>query len=85
MRATQLVQVFAEVLGVTVEVRDEGGLIRLMVADDGIGGADPHALGLRALSDRVAVVGGRLSVTSSPLNGTRVTAEIPLTRQALGE
>ncbi|SDI87179.1 sensor histidine kinase [Nonomuraea jiangxiensis] len=64
---------------VTVAVDEEGGLLRLVVSDDGIGGADPHGPGLRGLSDRIAAAGGRLSVTSSLSHGTRITGEIPLT------
>jgi signal transduction histidine kinase len=49
------------------------------VADDGVGGADPAlGSGLRGLADRVAALGGRLSVDSPIGGGTRVVAEIPL-------
>ena len=53
------------------------------VTDDGIGGADPtRGTGLRGLSDRVAALDGTLTVVSPPGGGTRILAEIPLTRQA---
>jgi PAS domain S-box-containing protein len=51
------------------------------VADDGRGGAmvDPvGGSGLSGLADRVAAVGGGLSVESPQGGGTRVTAELPL-------
>src|SRR6266545_2023417 len=48
------------------------------VCDDGVGGADPaRGSGLRGLHDRVAAVGGRLSVTSPPGQGTLVRAWLP--------
>jgi signal transduction histidine kinase len=48
------------------------------VCDDGVGGADPaRGSGLRGLHDRVAAVGGRLSVTSPPGQGTVVQAWLP--------
>ena len=48
------------------------------IHDDGCGGADPAGgSGLTGLADRLAVVGGRLSL-SSPVGGpTRMRVEIP--------
>ena len=53
------------------------GHLRLEVADDGAGGADPAGAGLRGLADRVAAVDGILDVVSPPGGGTRVVATIP--------
>jgi len=48
------------------------------VSDDGVGGADlSRGSGLVGLSDRVAAIGGRLSVQSSRLYGTSLHAEVP--------
>jgi signal transduction histidine kinase len=48
------------------------------VADDGLGGADVTAgSGLRGLEDRIAALGGGLSIESRPGAGTQVRAEIP--------
>ena len=48
------------------------------VADDGRGGADgAWASGLQGLVDRLAALGGRLTVQSPPGGGTRLTAVIP--------
>jgi signal transduction histidine kinase len=47
------------------------------VADDGRGGADPRGSGLAGLADRVARLGGRLTVQSAPGGGTTVTTSIP--------
>jgi signal transduction histidine kinase len=48
------------------------------IRDDGMGGADvANGSGLRGLADRVAAVGGELTVSSPVRAGTRVRAEIP--------
>ena len=48
--------------------------VALIVADDGVGGADPFGSGLQGLADRVAARGGRLRVESPPGGGTTLTA-----------
>jgi signal transduction histidine kinase len=54
------------------------GWLRLTVADNGGGGADPaRGSGLRGLLDRVAALGGRLSIEDDGSGGTRLTAAIP--------
>ncbi len=65
--------------GVVVSVDRVDGVARVEVVDDGEGGADPaRGSGLRGLSDRLALLGGRLQVASPAGAGTRVTAEIPV-------
>ncbi len=60
-----------------VVASDDSG-VRVAVADDGIGGADPaKGSGLRGLTDRVEALGGRLTVQSSS-GGTRVEAWLPV-------
>ncbi|HXJ66125.1 MAG TPA: ATP-binding protein [Actinomycetota bacterium] len=57
----------------------DGGDLVVTVTDDGRGGADVGAgSGLRGLEDRVAALGGRLTVESAPGRGTTVRAEIPV-------
>ena len=56
----------------------EGGMLRVEVRDDGIGGADPHGHGLVGISDRATALGGRLEIVSPPGNGTVVAASLPL-------
>jgi signal transduction histidine kinase len=58
-------------------IRRSGGVLRVEVADDGVGGADAAGSGLTGLADRVAALGGTLSVASPPGAGTVVTAELP--------
>jgi signal transduction histidine kinase len=59
-------------------VRAEGDLVTVLIADDGIGGADPSAgSGLGGLADRVEALGGRFWVESPAGGGTRLLAEIP--------
>jgi signal transduction histidine kinase len=69
---------YANAQTVTVRVAREHGNLFVAVADDGIGGANPAAgSGLRGLADRVESLGGRLSVTSPPADGTTIRAAIP--------
>jgi signal transduction histidine kinase len=52
--------------------------LALEIADDGAGGADPvGGTGLRGLADRVAALGGTLTVHSPSGQGTRVAVELP--------
>jgi signal transduction histidine kinase len=68
---------------VAVAVTVGDGRVRVEIADDGVGGADPaHGSGLRGLADRVETLGGTLRVESVPGRGTRLAAEIPLGGQA---
>jgi signal transduction histidine kinase len=61
-------------IGITLE----NGRLTVIVADDGIGGADPsRSSGLRGLADRVEALGGSLAVQSPPGGGTRVMADLP--------
>ncbi|MEV1173322.1 histidine kinase [Nonomuraea sp. NPDC049784] len=61
-----------------VTARVERGTLVVEVRDDGVGGADPaKGTGLTGLADRLAVVGGKLSL-SSPMGGpTLIRVEIP--------
>lgn len=54
------------------------GRLRVRVADNGRGGADPErGSGLRGLQDRVAALGGWLRIADDPSGGTRLEAELP--------
>jgi signal transduction histidine kinase len=67
----------AEAASVAVELREAGGGLRVEVSDDGAGGADASGSGLRGLADRVATLGGELTVRSPRGGGTRVSARVP--------
>ncbi len=63
---------------VSVSLGREDGLAILEVSDDGVGGAELSlGSGLRGLTDRVAAVGGRLTVKSDHSGGTTIHAEVP--------
>jgi signal transduction histidine kinase len=62
---------------------DQGGWLRVVVRDDGRGGAQLSQLGstssgLVGLTDRVHAVDGRLDVASPPRGPTVVTVDLPL-------
>jgi signal transduction histidine kinase len=70
---------YAHADSASVELQVERGWLRLMVRDDGVGGADPDkGSGLRGLLDRVEALDGRLDVRSPVGAGTLITADIPL-------
>ncbi len=77
----------AQARHVDVQLEDREGTLRITVADDGQGfdaerilGSNGRAtsVGLIGMRERVALLGGRLSVDSSPGRGTRLLVEVPL-------
>ena len=63
---------------VTVTVAVDDNHLRLLVTDDGVGGAKPGSgSGLIGLKDRVEALGGQLRITSGNRQGTTLDAEIP--------
>jgi signal transduction histidine kinase len=62
---------------VRLSVSRVGDNVRVVVVDDGPGGARLDGSGLRGLEDRVAAAGGSFSLESRPGEGTVVRAEIP--------
>jgi signal transduction histidine kinase len=66
---------------VRVAVAHSEHRLRVLVDDDGVGGADAaHGNGLNGLADRVAALAGRLRVDSPRGGGTRVEAILPTAR-----
>jgi signal transduction histidine kinase len=64
---------------VDVEATTAGGVLRLRVHDDGLGGADAsHGSGLTGLRDRIEALGGTLVLHSPPRDGTRVDVALPV-------
>ena len=63
---------------VTLSAARRNGSLVLGVRDDGVGGAHTsQGSGLGGMTDRVAALGGSLSVESPPGGGTVITAELP--------
>ena len=67
----------ASVCIVTVAV--DAGMLRLTIADDGIGipSFSGRGMGMRSMAERAAEVGGEWSATRGPAGGTVVTAALP--------
>jgi signal transduction histidine kinase len=71
---------YADAARAHVAARVVGTRLRVEIADDGRGGADPvGGSGLRGLADRVEALGGTLAIDSPASAGTRLVAELPLT------
>ncbi|HUG16676.1 MAG TPA: histidine kinase, partial [Thermomicrobiales bacterium] len=62
---------------VAISASRSAGWLRLVIEDDGIGGADPTGSGLRGIADRAEVAGGTLTVRPRGGHGTVVIAELP--------
>jgi signal transduction histidine kinase len=70
---------YAGATSASVGLTVEHGLVRLIVRDDGAGGADLNAgTGLRGLRDRVEALDGHLEVDSPSGLGTTLIAEMPV-------
>jgi signal transduction histidine kinase len=68
----------ANASGIEIRLERVPSGLRIEIADDGRGGADPAAgTGLRGLSDRIEALGGRFSVADRPGGGTVVSVELP--------
>lgn len=75
----------AQARSVRVRLGVEKGTVRVVIEDDGHG-FQPHldgqntegTLGLLGIRERAELLGGNLSIRSSPGRGTRLTVEIPL-------
>jgi len=64
---------------VDVHARAGDGLLRLVVRDDGVGGATvAHGSGLIGLSDRVQALGGTITVRSPAGEGTTLEIDLPV-------
>jgi signal transduction histidine kinase len=67
----------ADATAVDVFLEQTGDRLRVEIADNGRGGADPHGAGLRGLADRATAVDGSFAVVSPPGGGTRIVTELP--------
>jgi signal transduction histidine kinase len=67
---------------VQIHITDTESELRIEVADDGVGGANPATgSGLRGLQDRAEALGGHFAISSPPGRGTRLAANIPVETQ----
>jgi len=75
----------ANAQGITIQVGLVDDVLRIEVADDGVGGATAGGggSGLIGLRDRVEAVSGRLEVSSPAGEGTTLTATIPVPAEEL--
>ena len=63
---------------VHIRMQHEDGILRIQVADDGAGGADPsRGTGLRGVEQRLAAFDGILAVSSPPGGPTMIAMEVP--------
>jgi signal transduction histidine kinase len=65
---------------ITVQIRVEANMVHCCVSDDGVGfGCEtaPVGLGLLGIRERLAQLGGRLTITSRIGEGTRIAVDIP--------
>jgi len=81
LEALQNTAKYAAACQATVALRAGDGTLTFTVSDDGAGfdaGNTPLGAGLRNMSDRLAALGGRLDVSSTPGAGTTITGSLPI-------
>ena len=64
---------------VSVTVTRTGDMAEAIIADDGVGGADPNGSGLARMRDRAEADGGVLDIDSPYGKGTTLTMRVPCT------
>jgi len=78
----------AGVAGITVRVWTDADMLHLQIEDRGCGFdpevvlKTPHPSGLIGMRERIMLLGGRMTIKSSPGSGTTITAELPLDKTA---
>lgn len=77
----------ARASSVSVRLTRDDGHLRLAVSDDGLGfdveaaeRRSEESVGLLGMTERIALVGGELSIESDPGRGTTVVASVPIDR-----
>ena len=73
----QLAKELSDRQDVSISAQVRGTALRIVVADEGVGHANPRGRGLQGLADRVSAMGGCLRVTENLPHGTVVEAELP--------
>jgi signal transduction histidine kinase len=77
----------AEATQIKINITDISGVVRMEISDNGksfpvekiLLANNPQRLGLIGMKERVEMVGGNLTIKSTPGKGTTVRAEIPFT------
>jgi signal transduction histidine kinase len=81
LEALQNVAKYAEASSVWIRLAQTDGTLTFEVEDDGVG-FDPTAAsrgtGLQGIADRLAALGGEVTIRSAPGDGTTVGGRLPL-------
>jgi len=81
LEALQNVAKYADATRATIRLAQSNGTLTFEVEDDGVG-FDPdavaHGSGLQGIADRLAALGGELTVRSAPGHGTSVAGRLPV-------
>jgi signal transduction histidine kinase len=87
LEALNNVAKYAEATTATIRLANGSGQLRFEVHDDGRG-VEPretgYGTGLQGMADRLAAIGGSLSVDSAPERGTTIAGSVPVDRGAVG-
>jgi signal transduction histidine kinase len=84
----------AQARRVCVELKKCDSELELVVRDDGVGFDSQRVqelidregrLGLLGIQERIALVGGQVTIRSAPGHGTEITAQVPLARSGNGQ
>ena len=81
LEALQNAAKYAEATSAWVELSDGDGWLRFAVRDDGIGfdmASKAHGTGIQGMRDRLAALGGELTVTSGAASGTSIEGRLPV-------
>jgi signal transduction histidine kinase len=81
LEALQNTAKYAHAASARICLQAHNGLLRFTVSDDGTGydaRHTPMGSGLRNMADRLAALGGRLQIRSTPGQGTTITAQLPV-------
>ena len=81
LEALQNIAKYADASAATIRLEQSNGSLTFDVTDDGVG-FDPAAAsqgsGLQGIADRLAALGGELSVRSAPGDGTTLAGRVPV-------
>jgi len=81
LEALQNIAKYAEASQATIALTNGEGTLRFTVTDDGSGfdaSATSYGTGLQGIADRLAAIGGILTVASTPGQGTTIAGTVPV-------